>query len=173
MRMDVPRTLAVLDPVYKLLKGVPTDSPLASAYWRKKQGPPADPDPDRDGCGLIWCSPVLPCTGTAAREVTALASRLLLEHGFEPQMSISMATERTLVCVITISYDRELAGEDARARDCYRRLLDALLERGYPPYRLPVSSMHAASAGRGYDRAVAAIKASFDPQGIQIGRAHV
>ena len=43
---------------------------MASAYWRKKTPPPADMDPDRDGCGLLWCSPVLPNTGAPRREVT-------------------------------------------------------------------------------------------------------
>jgi len=166
LRIDVERTLSVLDPVYKLLKGIPTDSPLASAYWRKKSGPAAHPDPDRDGCGLIWCSPVLPNTGAAAREVTSLASRLLLEHGFEPQMSISMATERTLVCVITIAYDRDVPGEDGRATACYRQLLDELLARGYPPYRLPVTSMESFGASSGFTRTVETLKRALDPQGI-------
>jgi 4-cresol dehydrogenase (hydroxylating) len=166
MRMDVPRMLTVLDPVYNLLKGVPTRAPLASAYWRKKQGPPPDPDPDRDGCGLLWCSPVLPNTGAAASEVTALASRILLEHGFDPQMSISMASERMLVCVITISYDREVHGEDARAAACYRQLLGALIDCGYPPYRLPVTSMAAVEGQSVFSDAVAAIKSALDPHGI-------
>ena len=107
----------MLAPVYGLMKGVPTDAPMASAYWRKKSGIPADMDPDRDGCGLLWCSPVLPNTGAHAIEVTRLATEVLLDHGFEPQMSISLATERSAICVITISYDREVAGEDDRARD--------------------------------------------------------
>jgi 4-cresol dehydrogenase (hydroxylating) flavoprotein subunit len=167
MRIDVAKTLAVLDPVYSLLKGVPTASPLASAYWRKKGGPPAmDLDPDRDGCGLLWCSPVLPNTGAAAAEVTTLASRVLLEHGFEPQMSISVATERMLVCVITISYDRDVAGEDERASACYRRLVQDLLGRGYPPYRLPVSSMDTVSDRSTFADTVAAIKAALDPGNI-------
>jgi 4-cresol dehydrogenase (hydroxylating) len=105
---DVSRTLKVIAPVYNLLKGVPTSAPLASAYWRKKAAPPERMDPDRDGCGLIWCSPVLPNTGEDARTVARLAEDVLLGHGFEPQMSISLATERSLICVITISYDRSV-----------------------------------------------------------------
>jgi len=166
MRMDVQKTLAVLDPVYNLLKGVPTSAPLASAYWRKRNGPPADPDPDRDGCGLLWCSPVMPNTGVAAREVTDLATRVLLEWGFEPQLSISIASERLLVCVITISYDREIDGEDDRAAGCFRRLLQEMLARGYPPYRLPVSAMDEVGGDSAFARTAAAIKATLDPLGI-------
>jgi 4-cresol dehydrogenase (hydroxylating) len=137
---DLSRTLQVLTPVYGLMKGIPTDEPMASAYWRKKTAPSADMDPDRDGCGLLWCSPVLPNSGAHALEVTRLATTILLEHGFEPQMSLSLATERSAICVITISYDRDIEGEDARATVCYQVLVNALVSRGYPPYRLPVEA---------------------------------
>jgi 4-cresol dehydrogenase (hydroxylating) len=166
MRMDVEKTLAVLEPVYSLLKGVPTSATLASAYWRKPIAPPTDPDPDRDGCGLLWCSPVMPNTGTAAREVTDVASRVLIQSGFEPQMSISIASERLLICVITIGYDRDRDGEDDRATACFRRLLEEMLARGYPPYRLPVSAMDEVCGDSGFSRAVSAIKATLDPRGI-------
>jgi 4-cresol dehydrogenase (hydroxylating) len=162
---DISRTLQVLAPVYGLMKGVPTEAPMASAYWRKKSDIPADMDPDRDRCGLLWCSPVLPNTGAHAIEVTRLATETLLGHGFEPQMSMSLASERSSICVITISYDRDVAGEDDRAAACYQVLVEALLARGFPPYRLPVGSM-------GYfDRSAASgvvrtLKAALDPNGV-------
>jgi len=162
---NISRTLQVLAPVYGLMKGVPTDAPMASAYWRKKGGIPTDMDPDRDGCGLLWCSPVLPNTGAHAIEVTRLATEMLLDRGFEPQMSMSLASERSSICVITISYDRGVTGEDQRALECYRALVEALLARGYPPYRLPVGSMEY------FDRSAASgivrtLKAALDPNGV-------
>ena len=165
-RWDISRTLKVIAPVYGLLKGVPTASPLASAYWRKKGPVPDQMDPDRDGCGLLWCSPVLPNTGKAATEVTQLATDVLLQHGFEPQISISFATERSLVCVTTISYDRSVDGEDARATACYRHLVEQLLARGYPPYRLNVASMDYAGAGGAYGASMGALKAALDPNNV-------
>jgi len=163
---DVKKTLNVLEPAYNLLKGVPTKVTLASAYWRKRMPPPADMDPDRDGCGLLWCSPVLPNTGRHAAEVAALAQRVILEHRFEPQMSLSLTSERSAICVITISYDREIAGEDQRALACYRDLTARLLERGYPPYRLSLASMHHADADRSYSRAVQSLKDALDPNRV-------
>jgi 4-cresol dehydrogenase (hydroxylating) flavoprotein subunit len=162
---DIERTLKVLLPVYNLLKGVPTDSTLGSTYWRKKGPIPAEMDPDRDGCGLLWCSPVVPNTGSHVAAVTQLATRLLLEHGFEPQMSLSLASERTVVCVITISYDRDVAGEDDRALSCYRELSRQVIEAGYPPYRLSVVSTDLNAAGE-LGNVVRAIKQSLDPNGI-------
>ena len=49
---DLGRSLALIRPTYGLMKGIPTDVPMASTYWRKRTPPPANPDPDRDGCGF-------------------------------------------------------------------------------------------------------------------------
>jgi 4-cresol dehydrogenase (hydroxylating) len=75
---NLERTLAVLKPVYGLMKGIPTAHPLASTYWRKRTPPPASMDPDRDGCGLLWCSPVAPNDGENAQRLTGIASETLL-----------------------------------------------------------------------------------------------
>jgi 4-cresol dehydrogenase (hydroxylating) len=163
---DVSRTVKVIAPIYGLLQGTPTEAPLASAYWRKKTPVPDRMDPDRDGCGLLWCSPILPNTGGHAAEVTQLATRVLLEHGFEPQISLSLATERSAICVITISYDRSTPGEDERAFRCYGVLTEQLLARGYPPYRLNVSSMSHVGAEASYADVLRAIKDTLDPKGI-------
>src|SRR5262249_39909877 len=55
---DLSKALELVKPVYGLMKGEPTDRALASCYWRKRNPPPRKMDPDRDGCGLLWCAPV-------------------------------------------------------------------------------------------------------------------
>ena len=164
---DFRRTLKVLGPVYNLLKGVPTDATMASTYWRKKGPLPPTPDPDRDRCGLLWCSPVVPNTGHDAAAVTQLASDTLLAHGFEPQISLSLATERSMICVITISFDRAVEGEDARALRCYHALMGALLAAGYPPYRLNVGSMqYGEGNSEEYGDTLRRLKQALDPGGV-------
>jgi 4-cresol dehydrogenase (hydroxylating) len=165
---DVENTLKVLVPVYNLMKGVPTDATLASAYWRKRHAPPTpgEIDPDRDGCGLLWCSPVIPNTGNHATAVARLTEDMLLAQGFEPQMSFSLATERTLICVITISYDRSVPGEDARAIGCHSRLQDELLARGYPPYRLTVGAMARMDTADGSAQVLRQFKRVLDPNRV-------
>jgi 4-cresol dehydrogenase (hydroxylating) len=163
---DLRQTLKVLVPVYNLLKGVPTGATMASSYWRKKTAPPADMDPDRDGCGLLWSAPVVPNDGQHAMKVASLVTARLLEHGFEPQMSISLATERTLIFVITISYDRQVGGEDGRALNCYRELNEHLLSLGYPSYRWSVVSGQQPQTGSPFDRVLGAVTAALDPHGI-------
>jgi 4-cresol dehydrogenase (hydroxylating) len=163
---DLSAALELLKPVYGLMRGVPTAQPLASAYWRKRTPPPAEMDPDRDRCGLLWCAPVAPLEGGHAERLTTISSDVLLAHGFEPLISITLVTERAITCVVSISFDRDLPGEDARALACYHALLDALTAGGYHSYRLGIQAMGrppvADSAATLLDR----LKQVCDPKGV-------
>jgi 4-cresol dehydrogenase (hydroxylating) flavoprotein subunit len=152
--------------VYGLLKGEPSDRPLASAYWRKRTPPPEPMHPDRDRCGLLWCSPVAPAQGGHAQILAALSSRILLRHGFEPMLSITSITERALICVISITYDRETPGKDQRAMACYAELQKQLSLNGYIPYRLGIQSMGEMNVHGPYARFLEAVKRAADPAGI-------
>jgi 4-cresol dehydrogenase (hydroxylating) len=160
---DLSRALDLLRPVYGLMKGIPTDEPLASTYWRKRQPPPTAMDPDRDGCGLLWCSPVAPADGRQAHELTRLASDILLGHGFEPAISMSMIGDRSLACVVSIAYDRDVPGEDQRASGCYHDLMASLAQHGFHSYRLTVQSMAAMRDSAGYSQFVRRLKQALDP----------
>jgi 4-cresol dehydrogenase (hydroxylating) len=163
---DLRAALALLQPVYGLLRGVPTADTLASTYWRKRTSPPADMDPDRDGCGLIWCAPVAPLDGHHAERMAAISIETLLRHGFEPLLSLTLLTERALTCVVSISYDRAIDGEDARAMACYHDLRETLTARGYYAYRLGIQAGTRVERGGAYDAVLTAIKQALDPHGI-------
>jgi 4-cresol dehydrogenase (hydroxylating) len=165
-RWDLSRALELVRPLYGLLKGEPSDRMLASAYWRKRTPPPQRMDPDRDRCGLLWCSPVAPAEGGHARMLATLSSQVLLRHGFEPMLSITLITERALVCVISITYDRETPGEDERAMACYADLQRQLSAKGYVSYRLGIQSMGEMNAQGAYARLLEAVKQAADPAGI-------
>ncbi len=165
-RWDLSRALELVRPLYGVRKGQPSDRPLASAYWRKRTPPPERMDPDRDRCGLLWYSPVAPAQGGHARILAALSSQILLRHGFEPMLSITLITERALICVISITYDRETPGEDDRAMACYADLRRQLSAKGYIPYRLGTQSMSEMDAQGPYARLLEAVKRAADPAGI-------
>jgi 4-cresol dehydrogenase (hydroxylating) flavoprotein subunit len=165
-RWDISRALQLVRPVFGLMKGIPTDQPLASTYWRKKMPPPAHMDPDRDKCGLIWCAPVAPAQGQHAQTLAEIASRVLLGHGFEPMLSVTLITERALICVVSISYDREVTGEDERARVCCDELQAEFDRAGYRPYRLGIQSMKLAAGSGAWSRVIEALRNSVDPGGI-------
>jgi 4-cresol dehydrogenase (hydroxylating) len=163
---DLSRALELVRPLFGLLQGIPTDQPLASTYWRKRFPPPADMDPNQDGCGLLWCSPVAPADGAQAEELVALASEILLQYGFEPAISLTMITERSLACVISITYDRHVAGEDEKASACHGELLRRLSDAGFYCYRMTSQSSAGLEASPGYDRVLRSLKRSLDPNQI-------
>lgn len=163
---DLSRTLELVKPLFGLLQGVPTDQPLASTYWRKRTPPPAIMNPDQDGCGLLWCSPVAPAEGGQAEELVAIASEIMLRHGFEPAISLTMIMERSLACVISITYDRHVPGEDEKASACYQELLHRLADVGFYCYRMTSQSAASLGPSPGYDHVLRSLKRSLDPNQI-------
>ena len=163
---DLSRTLELVRPVYGLMKGVPTEATLASAYWRKKTPPPASPDPNRDGCGLIWYAPIAPADGASVTTLVQIAEDTLLDRGFEPMISLTMIAERSVACVISIAYDREVPGEDGKAMACYEELSQRLTSRGYYPYRLGIQSMSLLDSNRSRSEFLTSLKKSLDPNNV-------
>jgi 4-cresol dehydrogenase (hydroxylating) len=163
----LPELLNLMHPVYGLMKGVPTSSQLASTYWRKKTPIPENPDPDRDGCGLIWGAPVAPLLGKHATNINEIVRETLFKYKFEPQQSMTLLTERVLNCIITIGYDREVDGEDEQALTCYQELTEKLTASGYYPYRLGIHSMDTMAKGEdNYNQLLRNLKNMFDPNQI-------
>jgi 4-cresol dehydrogenase (hydroxylating) len=163
---DLSRTLELVKPVFGLMQGVPTAQPLKSCYWRKRGPVPEDMDPDRDRCGLLWIAPILPLRGDDAVRGSDIAIRTLLEYGFEPAISLTLLTERTIDSVISISYDRDVPGEDERARQCHDELLRRLTAAGYYPYRLGIQSMGLMREPNSYNRFLDQIRDAVDPNRI-------
>jgi 4-cresol dehydrogenase (hydroxylating) flavoprotein subunit len=163
---DLSQTLDLARPVYGLMKGVPTEKPLESAYWRKKSPPPPNMDPDRDGCGLLWHAPIAPMEGSHIEVVIEIANRILLEYGFEPSISMTLITERAVACVISICYDRCEPGQDDQAMACYRQLKHELTDRGYYSYRLGIQAMSEMSGTDGHAALIRAIKDAVDPNSV-------
>jgi 4-cresol dehydrogenase (hydroxylating) flavoprotein subunit len=163
---DLSRALELVAPVFNLMRGIPTSAAVASAYWRKHSIPSGELDPDRDRCGLLWCSPVAPLSGPEVRELTSLVRATVIRHGFEPQMSLTLITERAVACIVTIGYDRELEGEDERAEACNRDLLDRAARAGYYTYRLNLLSMELFEPDHDYKILHQRLKNTLDPHHI-------
>src|SRR5207244_3468978 len=98
--------------------------------------------------------------------ISEIAHRILPAHGFEPMISLALLTERTIGCVISISYDRDVEGEDEKALHCYEQLLRELNNGGYFPYRLGIQSMAQMNGASGYNTVLRRLKHALDPHGI-------
>ena len=166
--LNLPELLKIIEPVHGMMKGIPSDRVIASTYWRKRMPIPGSMDPDRDGCGLIWCAHLAPTKGVCAQEMADLVADKVQSHGFEPGMTITMINERTLDNVISISYDKDIQGEHERAMKCYHELANALIRKGHYPYRLGVQAMNLLSEYRhpSYQATLESIKHALDPNHI-------
>ena len=142
---------------------------LPAVYWRIG-GPPADltdMDPDRDRCGFKFWTVTSPFRGRDAREVAALATEIVLRHGFEPSIGILPVRERTLQFHIACAYDRRVEGHDRTVMACHGELSAALMDRGYYPTRLGIGSGDVLMRSEpAYRTVVEALKRTLDPAGI-------
>ncbi len=163
---DMGRTVELVEPVLGLMRGVPTEHSLASAYWRKRTRVPANPDPDRDRCGLLWYAPIAAAEGTQVLSLTGMAKETLLSFGFEPMISLTMLTPRMVSSVISITYDRDILGQDEQAMACYEELVRRCTDGGFYPYRLGIQSMGKMNQTAPYSRVIRGLKKALDPNAI-------
>jgi len=163
--------VALGESLFAMNRGVPNGRFLAGAYWRRRAGLPQDfperADPARDGCGLLWVSPMLPLRGEDMLAVHALAQANFDRYGFDLFATFSMVNERTLGGVLTVAYDKDDPEETARARACHDEVFASMFEAGYIPYRVGNHAMGRLDPqGDSYWRTVGALKAALDPAGI-------
>ncbi len=160
--------LALIEPSYGILKGIPSDEPLRGAGWRVRRPMPDEArDPREEGAGLMWVSPVLPIRGTDARELLELMKPIYAKHGFDTLVTFTMINERSMICVSNIAFDKAVPEEHGLADRCYAELWDALLAGGFVPYRTgPTGFAKLSSAGDATWQVLGQIKQVVDPQGV-------
>jgi 4-cresol dehydrogenase (hydroxylating) len=159
--------LQALEHNYGLLKGVPTDEPLLGAQWRLRNPPEGGGDPRDAGCGLMWISPALPMTGRDAETVLKIAEPIFARHGFDLLATFTLITERAIIAILNVAFDKADADETARAATCYHAAVDALMASGYIPYRIGVHGMSKLWRPDDVFWSVAnQLKQALDPKGI-------
>jgi 4-cresol dehydrogenase (hydroxylating) len=140
---------------------------VRSTAWRKRSPPPDDLHPDRDRCGVMWMCVALPFDGTVAGTVTAELEQRVLAHGLEPNLALTCASARSLHLFLSLLYDRDVPGEDARAQACHDDVMAWLAEHGHVPYRLGIQSMDAVPPMDPGDAAlIATLKRALDPNDV-------
>jgi 4-cresol dehydrogenase (hydroxylating) flavoprotein subunit len=78
-----------------------------------------------------------------------------------------MLTPRAILCVISITYDREIAGQDLQAKACYDELVTRCNRGGYYPYRLGIQSMYdRPEDSESYRDLINNLKQALDPKGV-------
>jgi FAD/FMN-containing dehydrogenase len=126
----------------QLLDGYPSTMALPLAYWKRRGGKPAEArDPARDGCGLLWYSPLVPLKPERVRAFVHLAREVMAEHRFEPLITLTTLSDSLFDSTMPILFDGRDRDASARAESCYRALFAAGQRQGFVPYRVPVQFM--------------------------------
>jgi 4-cresol dehydrogenase (hydroxylating) len=147
--------------------GYPTTRSIESTYWRKKEPLPANPDPDRDHCGVLWLCPAVPFTWEDIRQALAIVYQVANKYSLEPNVAITFPSERCVYLLPSLLFDRDDSEEDTRALACHDEMLRRMTDAGYLPYRLGIQSMSALpSSVDDYRQVLKRIKATLDPTGI-------
>jgi len=68
--------------------------------------------------------------------------------------------------VVSISYDRQLAGEDQRAMECYRELLDRMTAAGFYSHRLGIQAKQLVDPTTAYGKLLMTLKNAIDPNHV-------
>ena len=120
----------------------------------------------RPGGGSTWFLPPMPMIGTIANQQQALSRRILREHGLEFVTEYVCGPRMSRALHIML-FDRTDPEERQRVIACYRALVDAYGETGYPTSRAALDFQEE-SMGRldTFPEVCAAIKQALDPNGI-------
>ena len=105
----------------RLLEGRPSEAALRLAYWRSGVSPPAsDLDPARDGCGVLWYSPLVPMTARAVSEYVTMVRQICPRFGIEPIVTLTSLSERCFDSTVPILFAQADEAEAERAAEVLR-----------------------------------------------------
>ena len=124
-------------------------------------------NPARDGCGLIWYSPLVPMRSEKVREYTRMVHEVCFAHRLEPLITLTSLSDRCFDSTVPLLFNRANRDAVERAGQCYIALVEAGRKIGCIPYRSTVDSMqYFVKPDSPYWQVVAALKRELDPQGL-------
>lgn len=163
------RRAAVLASSLDLVAGRPSETALPLAYWKsghlRTVGRPMDPS--RDGCGLLWYSPLVLMKPEVVTRYVAFVTGTMRRHQLEPLITLTSLSDRCFDSSVPLLFDRDDPDAVARANRCYRALLDEGASEGFVPYRVGIGAMNWLEKRDTVAwKVVADIKRALDPLGI-------
>jgi 4-cresol dehydrogenase (hydroxylating) len=163
--------VSTLDKSLQLIAGAPSEIALPLAYWKAGTMPTPNSgrpmNPDTDGCGLIWYSPLVPMLADRVRAYVEVVDQVCREHGVEPLITLTSLSDRCFDSTVPLLFDRDDPGQVERAHACYQALLNAGQTIGCVPYRASIETMGWFTKGEhSHWRLVEQIKAALDPDDL-------
>ncbi len=123
-----------------VLRGYVSDQPLSMCYWRKPQIDKKT-NVHKDKCGVLWYCPIIPNRKEDVQKAIDIVETISSDYKLEPNVGFLFVSERAIDITGAICYDREQESEEAMARECHDKIMEAFIAHGYVPYRLGIQSM--------------------------------
>lgn len=152
----------------QILSGEPSQIALPLCYWLTGNCPPptAEMSPDRDNCGLLWYSPLIPMRPRAVRQYVEMVKTICRKHRIEPLITLTTLSDRCFDSTVPILFDKQDGEAMERAHRCYEELMRSGQEHGFLPYRLGVQSMSFLAESKAVPPVLYKLKKAVDPDGI-------
>lgn len=126
----------------ELVAGLPNETAMPLAYWRKPLPKTGDFwDPTLDGCGLMWYAPLVPMRPADVRAYVNMVKEIAPRHGLEPLITFTTLSDRLFDSTVPLVFDRSTPEAVAAAAACYKELLLTGRAKGWFPYRVGINTM--------------------------------
>ena len=154
--------------VFELLAGVPNETALPLAYWKRRQpAPTANLNPARDRCGLLWHAPLVPLKPDRVQAYVRGVESVCRAHGIDALLTLTVLNDRCIDSTVPVLFDPDSHEETVRAHACHAALFDEGRAEGFIPYRVGPRSMDwIVRPESSFFRLVSKLKGAVDPAGI-------
>jgi len=142
-RISIFKELDFAAQVAGLLQGKPSIAFIKNMLYRNKKTQSHDSaiNPDQDGIGIYWYSPLVPMKSENVRQFIDFSQPILQSHGFAFSVTMTGFSWHCFDCTISLIYNHADAADSARAKSCYEALLSEGMDRGFMPYRVGLQGM--------------------------------
>ena len=164
----VRRRLATIRTTLDIMAGVPSEVSLPLAYWRSGKTPPVTGlDPGRDGCGVIWYTPLVALNPDNVREYTSFVTEVCNRYGIETLITLTSLSAQCFDSSVPLLFDLRSPQAVANANACYRELFERGCAKGFVPYRVgsEFMSLLTGNGGSSWDL-IRRLKSAVDPDNI-------
>ena len=140
---SIHKQLDSIESLLDLADGIPRRVALPLAYWLQGRSPSVtrDINPAKDGCGLIWYSPLVPMKSANVNEYVKMVTRVCTDHGIEPLITLTSLSDRLFDSTVPVLYCPEQPGATEMAHECFNALLQQGHAMGCLPYRFGTQTM--------------------------------
>lgn len=161
--------IGILSETLHFYVGRPTFVALPLAYTGGGAMPAKeeDMDPGKDGCGLIWFSPLVPIDSKVIGTYNSFVISVMKKYNKQLRVTLTTLNERVFDSTIPIIFDKNNPDELLEAKQIYDELWNGSKEIGLMPYRLPTDEMHRlTNSGISSQNLASKIKKIVDPNNI-------